>query len=551
MRSLIVKTLPLATLLALLPACNRADVPGTAKAGPTATTSAKPAAAPAPDGNFAFAEVGIDELQARMGRGELTSHALTQAYLDRIAAIDDAGPHLNAVIEVNPAALKEADARDAERKAGRVRGPLHGVPILLKDNIDATPMANSAGSLALASHHPRTDAFVVARLRDAGAVILGKTNLSEWANFRSSRSTSGWSARGGQTRNPYALDRSPCGSSSGSGAAVAANLAAAAIGTETDGSIVCPSSVAGLVGIKPTVGLVSRSGIIPISHSQDTPGPMARSVADAAILLSAMVGRDDTDSATAESTGRAIFDYHARLNRDGLRGARIGVLRKAMGFHPAADAALERSLEAMRQAGAEIVDVELPTDGQWNDAEMDVLLYEFKHGLNGYLSRSGAPVNSLEGLIEFNRRNTKTEMPFFAQELFERAQAKGTLDEMAYIDARSQAKRLAGSDGLQAALTASTLDAIVAPATAPAWLIDPVNGDHFLGEGYGAAAVAGTPSVTVPMGDYFGLPMGIVFMGPAWSEPRLIELAFAFEQKTRARKAPQFLATAPLGTTKG
>ncbi|BDU15775.1 amidase [Lysobacter auxotrophicus] len=551
MRSLIVKTLPLATLLALLPACHRADAPGTARASDT-TASAKPAApAAAPRDGFAFAEVGIDELQARMGRGELTSHALTQAYLDRIAAIDDAGPTLNAVIELNPAALKEADALDAERKAGRVRGPLHGVPVLLKDNIDATPMANSAGSLALASHHPRTDAFVVARLREAGAVILGKTNLSEWANFRSSRSSSGWSARGGQTRNPYALDRSPCGSSSGSGAAVAASLAAAAVGTETDGSIVCPSSVAGLVGIKPTVGLVSRSGIIPISHSQDTAGPMARSVADAAILLSAMVGRDETDAATSESTGRAIFDYHARLNRDGLRGARIGVLRKSMGFHPAADAALERSLEAMRQAGAEIVDVELPTAGQWNDAEMDVLLYEFKHGLNGYLSRSGAPVNSLAALIEYNRRNAQTEMPFFAQELFERAQAKGTLDEMAYIDARSKARRLAGAEGLEAVLSASTLDAIVAPATAPAWLIDPVNGDHFLGEGYGAAAVAGTPSITVPMGDYFGLPMGIVFMGAAWSEPRLIELAYAFEQKTKARKAPQFLATAPLRTTKG
>lgn len=548
MRSFVLKALPLATLLALLPACQRVDAPATANAAPAASVK-KPEATPA--GNFAFAEVGIDELQARMGRGELTSRALTQAYLDRIAAIDDTGPRLNAVVETNPDALKEADARDAERKAGRIRGPLHGVPVLLKDNIDATPMVNSAGSLALASHHPRTDAFLVARLREAGAVILGKTNLSEWANFRSSRSSSGWSARGGQTRNPYALDRSPCGSSSGSGAAVAASLAAAAIGTETDGSIICPSSVAGLVGIKPTVGLVSRSGVIPISHSQDTPGPMARSVADAAILLSAIVGRDDADPATTESTGRAIFDYHARLNADGLRGARIGVLRKATGFHPAADAALERSLEAMRKAGAEIVDVEIPTAGQWNEAEMDVLLYEFKHGLNGYLSRSNAPVNSLAGLIEYNRRNAKTEMPFFAQELFERAQAKGTLDEIAYIDARSKARRLAGAEGLDATLAAQQLDAVVAPATAPAWLIDPVNGDHFLGEGYGAAAVAGTPSVTVPMGEYFGLPMGIVFMGPAWSEPRLIELAYAFEQKTRARKPPTFVATAPVGTTKG
>ncbi|MDI9239046.1 amidase [Lysobacter sp. LF1] len=549
MRSLLLKSLPLATLLVLLSACQRTATPGAAIAAPSAAK--EPKAATQENAQFAFAEVGIDELQARMGRGELTSHALTQAYLTRIASLDDAGPHLNAVIQTNPDALKEADARDAERKAGRVRGPLHGVPILLKDNIDATPMANSAGSLALASHHPRTDAFLVARLRDAGAVILGKTNLSEWANFRSSRSSSGWSARGGQTLNPYALDRSPCGSSSGSGSATAASLAAASIGTETDGSIICPSSVAGLVGIKPTVGLVSRNGIIPISYSQDTAGPMARSVADAAILLSAIVGRDDGDPVTAESTGRAIFDYHARLNRDGLRGARIGVLRKSMGFHPGADAAMERSLEAMRQAGAEVIDVELPTDGQWNDAEMDVLLYEFKHGVNAYLSRSGAPVNSLAGLIEYNRRNAKTEMPFFAQELFERAEAKGTLDEIAYIEARSKARRLAGAEGLEALVAASKLDAIVAPATAPAWLIDPLSGDHFLGEGYGPAAVAGTPSITVPMGDYFGLPMGIVFMGPAWSEPRLIELAFAFEQKTHARKPPKFLATASLGASKG
>lgn len=552
MRSLLVpKTLSVAMMIALLPACQRAAAPDAgAVASKPAVAVASANAGPAP-ARFAFAEVGIAELQARMERGELSSHALTQAYLDQIAAIDDAGPRLNAVIETNPNALKEADARDAERKAGRARGPLHGVPILLKDNIDATPMVNSAGSLALASNHPRTDAFLVARLREAGAVILGKTNLSEWANFRSSRSSSGWSARGGQTRNPYALDRSPCGSSSGSGSAIAASLAAAAIGTETDGSIICPSSVAGLVGIKPTVGLVSRNGIIPISHSQDTAGPMARSVADAAVLLSAIVGRDDADPATAESTGRAMFDYHARLNADGLRGARIGVLRKSMGFHPDADAALERSIEAMRKAGAEVVDVEIAGAGSWNEPEMDVLLYEFKHGVDGYLSRSGAQVTSLAGLIDYNRKNAGKEMPYFGQELFERAQAKGALDEIGYIEARSKARRLAGAEGLEATLTANNLDAVVAPATAPAWLIDPVNGDHFLGEGYGAAAVAGTPSITVPMGDSFGLPLGIIFMGPAWSEPRLIELAYAFEQKTKARKAPQFLATAALGKSKG
>ncbi|MFC3552119.1 amidase [Lysobacter cavernae] len=539
MRSLL---LP-AMLLALLPSCQRNAPPA-----PAATSSARvapPSAAQRADG-FAFAETGITELQARMGRGELSSRALTQAYFDRIAAIDDAGPRLNAVIETNADALKEADARDAERKAGRVRGPLHGVPLLLKDNIDATPMVNSAGSLALAAHRPKTDAFLVARLREAGAVILGKTNLSEWANFRSSRSASGWSARGGQTRNPYALDRSPCGSSSGTGSAIAASLAAAGIGTETDGSIICPSSVTGLVGIKPTVGLVSRNGIIPISHSQDTAGPMARSVADAAVLLSAIVGRDESDAATAESSGRALFDYHARLDPQALKGARIGVLRKAMGFHPAADAAFERSLAAMRGAGAELLDVEIASAGQWNDPEFQMLLYEFKSGVENYLARSQAPVQTLAGLIDFNRRHAGEELVFFGQELFEQAQAKGSLDEAAYIEARNKARRLAGAEGIEATLKAQQLDALVAPATAPAWPIDPIHGDHFLGEGYGVAAVAGTPSVTVPMGEHFGLPMGIVFMGTAWSEPRLIQLAYAFEQKTHARKPPQFLATVDL-----
>ena len=419
MRSLIVKTLPLATLLALLPACQRADAPGTARAG--VTTTAKPAAAAAaPRDGFAFAEVGIDELQARMGRGELTSHALTQAYLDRIAAIDDAGPTLNAVIELNPAALKEADALDAERKAGRVRGPLHGVPVLLKDNIDATPMANSAGSLALASHHPRTDAFLVARLREAGAVILGKTNLSEWANFRSSRSSSGWSARGGQTRNPYALDRSPCGSSSGSGAAVAANLAAAAIGTETDGSIVCPSSVAGLVGIKPTVGLVSRSGIIPISHTQDTAGPMARTVADAATLLASMMGSDPGDSATKAADEHARWAYNRALDAGALKGARIGVARKQyFGYSAVADRLVEQAIADMKAQGATIVDpADIPTASKLDGCEMEVLLYEFKADLNTYLRSRGesAPVHSLTDLIAFNEREKVREMPYFGQE---------------------------------------------------------------------------------------------------------------------------------------
>lgn len=530
--------LPMAASLFLLQACDRAP-----RSPETAASKTETAAA-----GFAFEEIDISTLQARMTKGELTSRALTQAYLDRIAAIDDAGPMLNAVIELNADALKEADARDAQRKAGNVLGPLHGIPILLKDNIDATPMVNSAGSLALASYRPKTDAFLVRRLREAGAVILGKTNLSEWANFRSSRSTSGWSGRGGQTRSPYALDRNPCGSSSGTGSAIAASLAAAGIGTETDGSIICPASVAGLVGLKPTVGLVSRSGIIPISHSQDTAGPMTRTVADAALLLAAIAGRDDADVATTQSSGRAVFDYQARLNKDGLKGARIGVVRKSTGYHPGVDAEFERAIAAIKAAGAVVVDADIPTAGKWDDAEFQVLLYEFKADLESYLAKSDAPIKTLAALIEFNKQNAAKEMPYFGQELFEQAQAKGTLKDQAYIDARMKARRLAGPEGIDAALQAQNLDALIAPAMSPAWPIDPVNGDHFLGAGYGAAAVAGTPSITVPMGESFGLPLGIVFMGPAWSEPRLIELGYAFEQATKARKAPRFLPTVMLQT---
>jgi len=535
--------LPLVAALALA-ACQRdASEPAPA---PAATTSAPAAAekpAAASQTAFAFDEADVASLRARMEKGALSSHALTQAYLDRIAAIDDAGPQLNAVIELNPDALKEADARDAERKAGQVRGPLHGIPVLLKDNIDATPMVNSGGSLALANHRPKTDAFLVRRLREAGAVILGKTNLSEWANFRSTRSSSGWSGRGGQTKNPYALDRNPCGSSSGTGTAIAANLAAVGIGTETDGSIICPAAVAGLVGIKPTVGLVSRSGIIPISHSQDTAGPMTRSVADAAALLAAITGKDDADIATRGSVGPAVFDYTPFLKVDGLKGARIGLVRKLMGYQPDVDAATEKAIAAMKAAGAEVIDVEIPTQGKWDDPEFEVLLYEFKADLEAYLAKSGAPVKTLAELIDFNKKNAATEMPYFAQELFEKAQAKGPLSDAAYIEARTKARKLAGPEGIDATLKANKLDALIAPSMSPAWLTDPVNGDHFTGAGYGAAAVAATPSITVPMGDSHGLPLGITFMGPAWSEPRLIELAYSFEQATKARKAPQFLPT--------
>ena len=490
---------------------------------------------------FAYAELDISELQALMTRGQLDSQRLTRAYLERIAAIDQAGPRLRAVIEVNPQALAEAALRDRERRSGESRGPLHGIPILLKDNIAATPMANSAGSLALADFRPARDAFLVQRLRNAGAVILGKANLSEWANFRSTGSSSGWSARGGQTLNPYVLDRSPCGSSSGSAVAVAANLAAAAIGTETDGSLICPAAVNGIVAIKPTVGLVSRGGIIPISFSQDTAGPMTRSVADAALLLSVLAGRDPDDPATAGITWNTTLDYTSRLRPGALSGARIGVLRTPLDTHPDVAVTMEVALEVMRQAGATVVDAQLPTDGQWGEDELVLLEYEFKSGLERYLRENDAPLQTLSQLIGYNLQHREREMPHFGQELFERANARGGLGESAYIRARSRARRLAGPEGIDAALRAQRLDALVAPATGPAWPIDHARGDDFPGSGYGAAAVARYPSITVPMGHSNGLPLGIVFMGTAWREPRLVELAFAYEQLTRARRAPQYL----------
>ena len=526
----------LVLLLALLaPACAGSET------APAA--SSQPAAAPPATPGALVVELSAADARQRLASGALTSRALTQAYLDRIAALDDAGPKLNAVIEINPKALAEADARDAEQKAGKPRGALHGIPVLLKDNIDAAGMVNSAGSLALADNKPARDAFLVERLRAAGAVILGKANLSEWANFRSTRSTSGWSSRGGQTKNPYVLDRNPCGSSSGTGTAVAASLAAIGVGTETDGSIICPASVAGLVGLKPTVGLISRTGVIPISVTQDTAGPMGRTVADVAILLTGLAGVDDKDPAGPAAKGNVHDDYTTFLKADALKGKRIGVLRQAMGFHPDVDRAMTGAIDKLEAAGAAVIDVKVATYNQWNDAEFDVLLYEFKDGLNTYLKSSGSPHASLEALIAWNKANADRAMPFFGQEIFERAQAKGPLTDAAYLKARDAARRLAGKEGLLATLDRDKLDALIAPSASPAWPTDHVLGDHFVGAGYGMAAVAATPSITVPVGESHGLPFGVTFMGRPYAEGELIALAYALEQATKARQAPQYKPT--------
>ena len=518
--------------------------------GAFATSCSRETAAPPPRREVTSTTATIDvvELSAtgardRMVAGTLTARVLTEAYLDRISKIDKSGPALNAVIEVNPRAIVEAEALDVERKAGAVRGPLHGIPILIKDNIDVAGMVNSAGSLALAENRPKQDAFIISRLRQAGAVILGKTNLSEWANFRSTRSTSGWSSRGGQTKNAYVLDRNPCGSSSGTGTAIAASLAAIGIGTETDGSIICPAAVSALVGMKPTVGLVSRRGIIPISVSQDTAGPMGRTVADVALLMNALAAVDERDPEGPAAKGRIPADYLAFLNADAVKGKRFGVLRQAMGYHPDSDAGVARATRVLKVLGAEVVDVTIDTYDKWNDSELDLLFYEFKEGLNRYLSASGSPHKSLEALIAFNKQNESTVMPFFGQELFERAQAKGPLSDAAYRKARDDSRRLAGKQGLLAALDRHRLDAVIAPSTSPAWPTDPVLGDHFVGAGYGMAAVARTPSITVPIGETRGLPLGLTIMGRSYSEPELLGFAYALEQATKARKAPQFKPT--------
>jgi amidase len=494
---------------------------------------------------FRLEETTISELQARMGSGELTARAATESYLQRIEELDRSGPQLRSVIEVNPDALDIADALDAERRDRGPRGPLHGIPVLVKDNLDtADAMRTTAGSLALLDARPARDATVVQRLREAGAVLLGKTNLSEWANFRSTRSTSGWSARGGQCRNPYALDRNPCGSSSGSGVAVSANLCAVAVGTETDGSILCPSSVNGVVGVKPTVGLVSRAGIVPIAHTQDTAGPMARTVADAAVLLQVLAGADPRDPATADAPGG--LDLVGALGSEDLTGVRVGVGRNMAGFHDRVDALLEDALEALRGLGAEVVDpADVPHATELEDPELEVLLFEFKADLESYLGALGGEVpHTLAELIAFNERHRDEEMPLFGQELFLKADEKGPLTDPAYLEALATCRRLSRAEGIDAVMDEHRLDALVAPTVGPAWVTDPVNGDHYLGGNTTPAAVAGYPSVTVPAGFAFGLPVGVSFIGRAWSEPTLIRIAHAFERGTGHRRPPTFATRA-------
>jgi len=497
--------------------------------------------------DFELDELTLDDLQKALQSGQSTSHALTEKYLARIQEIDKAGPRIDAIIEVNPEALAIADALDKERKEKGPRGPLHGVPVLIKDNIDtADQMGTTAGSLALVGSRPPKDAFVAAQLRKAGALILGKTNLSEWANIRSSHSTSGWSGRGGLTRNPYALDRNPCGSSSGTGAAISANLAAVGVGTETDGSVVCPSSANGLAGLKPTVGLVSRAGIVPISHSQDTPGPMARTVRDAAILLGAMAGADPEDRATEASSGKAHPDYTKFLDADGLKGARLGVVRKYFGFNDAVDELMNKVIAEMKQAGAEIVDpADIPTIGKFDDSELTVFFYELKADLAAYLARVGssAPVKSLKDVIEFNQRNREKEMPYFGQDIFLKSEEKGPITAKEYLDALAANHQLARIEGIDLVMDKFKLDALVAPTAGPAWLTDLINGDHAAGGSSSAAAVAGYPNINVTAGFISQLPVGISFFGRAWSEPTLLKIAYAFEQRTKARQKPRFLPT--------
>ncbi|HEY8145200.1 MAG TPA: amidase [Kofleriaceae bacterium] len=517
---------------------------------PAPVVSRRPTPLPAPRAEAVpdawIEELTVADLQKMMGAGEQTARSITEAYLRRIDALDRRGPELRAVIEVNPDAAALADALDAERKQGKLRGPLHGIPILIKDNIDtADKMATTAGSLALVGAKPAQDAGVVARLRAAGAVLLGKTNLSEWANFRSTRSLSGWSARGGQCRNPYALDRSACGSSSGSGAAVAANLCAVAVGSETDGSILCPSAFCNLVGLKPTIGMVSRAGIIPIAHTQDTAGPMARTVADAALLYAALVGPDPRDPTTK---GAKPFDPAAALAGE-VKGLRLGIVRSMFGYHPELDHRCEEALAALKARGAVLVDPVAMSDKELMEPEFEVLLYEFKAGLDAYLAGLGpsAPVKSLAEVIDFNESHAAEEMPFFGQEIFLKAAAKGPLTDRAYKQALAKCQKLSRAGGIDQVMKRHKLDALVAPTANPPWVVDPVLGDHFVGGSTTMAAVAGYPALSVPVGFARGVPMGMSLFGRSATEAVLFRLAVALEQAAPQRQRPAFRPTAEVG----
>jgi amidase len=502
----------------------------------------------------------IAELQQKMTSGELTARQLAEMYLGRIAMLDEGENGINSIIELNPDALVIAESSDAERREGKVRGPLHGIPMLIKDNIDTFDhMSTTAGSLALEGSVALQDAFLVEQLRSAGVLILGKTNLSEWANFRGKNSISGWSSRGGLTRNPYALDRTACGSSSGSGAAVAANLCAAAIGTETDGSIICPAQTNGIVGLKPTVGLISRSGVVPIAHSQDTAGPLARTVADVAVLLGAMTKVDETDAAMlpvpsgVEGDGeRSTYeDYTQFLDPDGLKGAHIGVARSLFGSDKRVLKIVESGLETMKSLGAELIEVKMASSDKFEKTELEVLLYEFKADLNAYLANRGrmAKVHSLEDVIKFNQENRERVLPYFGQERIEGAHQKGSLTSKRYLNALTKNHRLTREEGIDAVMREHKLDAIVCPSGGPAWMIDLVNGDggrRWDMDSTSYAAVAGYPHITVPAGYIFGLPIGLSFFASAWQEPTLIRLAYAFEQATQVRVTPKFLPTADL-----
>ncbi len=506
---------------------------------------------PGAAGSFPLQEATVADLQGQMESGELSAQRITELYLERIQKLNHQGPELNAILVTNPDALAVAQELDRERSQGKVRGPLHGIPIIIKDNIDtADKMPTTAGSKALEGTFATSDAFVVQRLRDAGAVILAKANLSEWANFRSERSSSGWSGMGGQTRNPYALDRNPCGSSSGSGVAASASLCTLAIGTETDGSVVCPANANGLVGIKPTLGLVSRTGIVPIAHSQDTAGPMCRTVRDAAILLGVLCGEDPRDAITRAGASRAEADYTRFLVDGGLMGARIGVWRDRFGFHERVDTVMEDALAALKDGGAEIIDpANIDSMGrEAGDAEYEVLLYEIKEDLNSYLAGRGPDTGprTLEDLIAFNQSHADEEMPYFGQEIFLKAQEKGPLSDKAYLEALETCQRLARVEGIDKVVAEHKLDAIVAPTGGLAWTTDLINGDHFGGGSSSAAAVSGYPNITVPAGFVFGLPVGMSFIGPAFSEPTLLRLAYGFEQATNVRRAPRLLPTADL-----